>query len=88
MPNFGPENLPVSPMAIAFVVIHTCTLYLFIAGYHEEYDCSLNKRFTIALSSEDLSTVTLNNALCCVALTSLINSETGATTQRVKGSFN
>ena len=73
MPNFGPENLPVSPMAIAFVVIHTCTLHLFIAGYHEEYDCSLNKRFTIALSSEDLSTVTVNNALCCVALTSLIN---------------
>ena len=61
---------------------------VFVHSCHERYDCSLNKRFTIALSSKDLSTVMLNIALCCVALTSLINPETGATTQRVKGSFN
>ena len=40
--------------------------------------------YYIALPSEDLSTVTLNNALCCVALTSLINFETGATTKRLE----
>ena len=75
-------------VAISFVVIHTCTLYLFTAGCHEGYDCSLNKKFTLALPSEDWSTAMLNNSLCFVALTSLINLETGATTKRVKGSLN
>ena len=74
--NFGLRNFPVSPSSniLCCNSYGTCTLYLFIAGCHKRYDCFWTKDLLMLCHLKIGVTLKFN--------------KTGATTKRVKSSFN